>query len=81
MSRATLLLTAMLLASSTPALAFHCPQDMAAIDAAMPSAQLSDVDREKVVALRKEGEQLHDAGKHADSIKVLGQAKKILGIK
>jgi len=64
-----------------PAFAFHCPKDMAAIDAALPNAQLSDADKTKVMELRATGEVQHKAGNHADSVKSLEEAMKILGIK
>jgi len=35
---------------------------------------------DKVSKLRKEGEDMHKAGKHAESMKALGEAKKLLGI-
>lgn len=76
------ILLAMVLAASvaTPAFAFHCPADMAQIDAALPTAQLSDADRAKVMELRQKGEELHAAGKHQESVDTLAQAKAILGI-
>ena len=46
----------------------------------MTSAKLSDADSAKVKALRDEGEKFHKAGKHDESMKALGEAKKILGI-
>ncbi|MSQ50344.1 MAG: hypothetical protein EXR28_00505 [Betaproteobacteria bacterium] len=67
--------------SSSTALAFHCPEDMAKIDAALgkspkvSAAQLADVKKQ-----RAEGEALHKAGKHADSVAVLAKAMKTLGI-
>lgn len=66
---------------SASALAFHCPADMKKIDAALAASpkvtaeQLSEVKK-----LRAEGETLHKAGKHDDSINTLGKAMKILGI-
>jgi hypothetical protein len=63
-----------------PAIANHCPQDMAAIDKAMQTAQLSPSDKQKVMDLRKQGEELHKAGNHPESEKVLDQAKKLLKI-
>jgi hypothetical protein len=63
-----------------PAFANHCPQDMAAIDKAMQTAQLSPSDRQKVMDLRRQGEELHKAGNHPESEKVLEQAKKMLKI-
>jgi hypothetical protein len=68
------------LAFATPAYAFHCPQDMAAIDAALPNSNLSEEDKAKVTELRKQGEEQHEAGQHAESVKTLGEAKKMLGI-
>lgn len=62
------------------AFAHNCPSDMKAIDAKMTSAKLSDADSAKVKALRDDGEKFHKAGKHDESMKALGEAKKILGI-
>jgi hypothetical protein len=53
---------------------------MAAIDAALPTASLSEADMTKVKELRKQGEDLHKAGDHAGSEAALGEAKKMLGI-
>lgn len=72
---------AFVIASVSQASAFHCPKDMAAIDAALPNATLSAADMAKVKKLRAEGEALHKAKKHAESVKVLGEAMKMLGIK
>ncbi|EWS55926.1 hypothetical protein X551_01263 [Methylibium sp. T29] len=52
-----------------------------AIDAKLASSpNLGEVDLAKVKALRSEGEAAHKAGKHDESMKALGDAKKILGI-
>ena len=75
-----LLLTAALTFAAAPALAGSCPADMAAIDAALSNASLSDADMTKVKALRAEGEELHESGDHAASVAKLGEAKAILGI-
>ena len=53
---------------------------MKAIDAKMSTAKLADADMAKVKALRADGETMHKAGKHDDSMKALGEAKKMLGI-
>ncbi|MGI9384093.1 MAG: hypothetical protein ACR2PO_13140 [Methyloligellaceae bacterium] len=76
-----LIIAALVFGFATPAFAFHCPKDMAAIDAAMPNAKLSDADKAKVMELRKTGEAQHKAGDHASSVKTLAEAKKILAIK
>ncbi len=74
-----LLITAVAL-SANLAFAHNCPNEIKAIDAKMTSAKLSDADMAKVKSLREEGEKFHKAGKHEESMKALGEAKKILGI-
>jgi hypothetical protein len=46
----------------------------------MASTKLSEADLAKVKSLREDGEKFHKAGKHDESMKALGEAKKILGI-
>jgi len=76
-----LLIAAVLAASAGLALAYHCPNEMKAIDAKLAThPKLSDAEAVKVKQLRAEGEALHKAGKHDDSLKALDEAKKILGI-
>lgn len=76
-----LLIAAVLAGSAGLALAHNCPNEMKAIDAKLASSpKLSDADMAKVKALRADGEAQHKAGKHDDSMKSLGEAKKILGI-
>ncbi|MDK1490302.1 hypothetical protein QN219_09540 [Sinorhizobium sp. 7-81] len=75
------ILIALLLAiAPVTAFANSCPSQMAAIDAALPSASLSEADMAKVKQLRQQGEDLHKAGDHAGSGAALGEAKKMLGI-
>jgi hypothetical protein len=62
------------------AIAFHCPKDMAKIDAAMKTAQLSPDDKAKAETYRKEGETLHKAGKHQESVDTLAKAMQTLNI-
>ncbi len=62
------------------ALANSCPNEMKAIDAKLAGAKLADADMAKVKKLRADGEAAHKAGKHDDSMKALGEAKKALGI-
>jgi len=67
---------------ASPAFAFHCPSDMAKIDAALTkNPPLSAEQLSEVTKLRAEGEALHNAGNHAESVKVLGEAMAILDIK
>ena len=76
----TALVAAAFAVASSSALAFHCPADMKAIDEALPKAKLDAAKTAEVKKLRAEGETLHKAGKHQDSVDTLGKAKKILGI-
>ena len=74
--------TAAFLLTLTPAIAFAhgCPGLMAEIDAALPEAEVSDEVRGQVETLRAEGEDLHNAGDHDESMAALEQAKELLGI-
>jgi hypothetical protein len=66
---------------STSAFAFHCPADMKKIDAALAtSPKLSSEQLSEVKKLRADGETLHKAGKHQDSVDTLAKAMKILAI-
>jgi len=71
---------AALLACST-AFAFHCPADMKKIDEALAkNPQLSAEQMADVKKLRAEGEALHKAGKHQESVDTLAKAMKMLGV-
>ena len=73
------LASALAFAAST-ALAHNCPNEWKAIDAALPKAKLDSKQMAEVKKLRAEGESLHKAGKHSESMASLGKAKKMLGI-
>jgi hypothetical protein len=63
------------------ALAFHCPADMAKIDAALAkNPPLTTAQLDEVKKQRAEGETLHKAGKHQESVDTLGKAMKTLNI-
>lgn len=67
--------------ASTFALAGSCPNEMKAIDAKLATQpKLSEADAAKVKKLRADGEAAHKAGKHDESMKLLGEAKKLLAI-
>jgi hypothetical protein len=67
--------------ASGAALAHNCPNEMKAIDAKLATnPKLAAADMDKVKKLRADGEAAHKAGKHDDSMKALGEAKKTLGI-
>jgi hypothetical protein len=75
-------LAALLAFSASAALAFHCPADMRKIDEAMAkSPKLSPEQAAEVKQYRAEGETLHKAGRHQESIDTLAKAMKILNIK
>ncbi len=79
MKRTLILLS--LAAACGVALAHNCPNEMKAIDAKLATnPKLADADAAKVKQLRADGEAAHKAGKHDDSMKALGDAKKLLGI-
>lgn len=65
---------------SSLALAHNCPNEMKAIDAKMPSVQLSAENMSKVKGFRAKGEALHKEGKHTESMAALAEAKKMLGM-
>ena len=67
---------------STSALAFHCPADMKKIDEALgKNPTLSDAQMSEVKKARADGEALHKAGKHQESVDTLAKAMKVLNIK
>jgi hypothetical protein len=81
MRKIAALAAVLLMAWAAPALANECPTDMKEIDAALAKApKLSAANLEKVKKWRAEGEALHKAGKHAESIQTLERAKGLLGI-
>lgn len=80
MSIRKLLAVAGLLAS-TSAFAFHCPMDMKKIDDALAKNPMLNAEQmAEVKKLRAEGETLHKAGKHQESVDTLAKAMKLLGI-
>lgn len=74
-------LAAALLLAASGAWAFHCPAEMKKIDDALAKQPaLSAEQMSEVKKLRAEGEALHKAGKHQESLDTLGKAEKILNI-
>ena len=67
---------------STAALAFHCPADMKKIDEALAkNPKLTEAQMTEVKKQRADGETLHKAGKHQESVDTLAKAMKTLNIK
>ncbi len=66
---------------SNAAFAFHCPNDMKKIDEALAkNPQLTAEQMAEVKKQRAEGETLHKAGKHQESVDTLAKAMKTLGV-
>ncbi|HUP98695.1 MAG TPA: hypothetical protein VM073_12165 [Usitatibacter sp.] len=81
MKRMLSLAVALLFAAGT-ASAMHCPKDMKAIDDALAkNPKLSEAQMKDVKKYRADGESLHKAGKHQESVDTLAKAKGILGVK
>ena len=79
--KSILLAAAVVVAMASPALAKHCPKDVKIIDQSLPKAKgFSEMQMTEVKALRDKGDALHRSGKHGESIKVLHEAIKILGV-
>lgn len=75
------IIVTMALAASSLAFANSCPTHMKEIDAKLSSnPTVAAADMTMVKKLRADGETFHKAGKHAESEKALGDAKKLLGI-
>jgi hypothetical protein len=74
---AALALTAFM---SGSAFANSCPTHVAKIDAALANPTVSAEVQAQDKALRDEGQALHEAGNHAESMAKLAEAEKLLGI-
>ncbi len=64
---------------STSALAGHCPKDVKIIKGAMST--LSDEKMSMAKEAADKGQKLHEAGRHGESLEVLHETMKALGIK
>lgn len=76
------LLTAVVLTAflSGTAFASSCPMQVKKIDEALASSTASAEVKAQAQALRDEGEALHTAGNHAESVAKLAEAQTLLGI-
>ena len=81
MKKQAIALATALAFASAGAFAMHCPKEMKSIDDALAKKpKLTDAQMADVKKSRAEGEALHKAGKHAESVAELAKAQKILGI-
>lgn len=78
MFKRSLIITVVLVGFAGPALAGHCPVDVKKLEAAMPNLKGAELAMAKEAAAK--GAELHAAGKHGGSIKVLEKVMKELGI-
>jgi len=82
MLRKTLLAGAALALFATPALAFHCPTDAAAIDAGLAKVSLTDAQKAEITALKNKGMAEHalavQSGNHDDPEKTMAEAMRKL---
>ncbi|MFM7673344.1 MAG: hypothetical protein ACKO5H_02125 [Candidatus Fonsibacter sp.] len=65
---------------ATAAYAASCPALMKQYDEKVKSVKLDAAKAKQATDLRKQGEDLHKAGKHADSEKALKQALALIGV-
>lgn len=73
-----LLFAGVMVALATPALAFHCPADVKAIDAALAKMSLPAATMAEVKQLRDQGEAEHKAGKHKEAVDTLAKAMRTI---
>lgn len=64
---------------AAPVQAGNCPNLWKAFDAAVGSSSAPKKDVAKAQGLRAKGEAMHRAGKHAESVKALEEAMKLIG--
>ena len=81
MKKIAVLAAVLAMAWATAAFANECPTDMKEIDQALAEGtKLSASNLDKIKKMRAEGERLHKAGKHQESMDILDKAKTMLGI-
>ena len=79
MTRSLILAAAISMVLSGPAMAFHCPKDMAEIDAALAkNPDLTKAQLAEVTELRARGEEFHNGEDHQAAVDTLAKAMDIL---
>jgi hypothetical protein len=78
MIKRSFIVAAVLVGFAAPALAGHCPVDVKKLEAAMPNLKGAELALAKEAAAK--GAELHAAGKHGESLKVMHAALKKLGL-
>jgi hypothetical protein len=81
MKKQSIALATALMFASGMAFSMHCPKEMKSIDDALAkNPKLTAAQMAEVKKQRAEGEALHKAGKHAESLAELAKAQKTLGV-
>jgi hypothetical protein len=81
MKKTSIALAAAVMFAAGSAFANHCPLEMKKIDAALAKNPKLDASQmAEVKKYRADGEALHKAGKHQESLEALSKAEKMLGI-
>ena len=78
MLKRTALATALVLLAATPAFAFHCPKDAAAIEHALSVLAVGDDVKAQVTALKDKGLAEHNSGDHGAATTTLAEAMRLL---
>jgi hypothetical protein len=78
MLRSILVALSIIALTSVPALARHCPQDAAAINAALEDVTVSEEVQAQVIELRDAGMASHEAGNHDEAEATLAEAMRLL---
>ena len=73
-----LIAAAVVVAFTSPAGAFYCPNNVKAINAAIANSSLGAGDKAKVKSLSDTGLAQHKAGDHTASVKTLAEAMRML---
>tara|TARA_R110000824_G_scaffold155840_1_gene328641 strand:+ start:118 stop:369 length:252 start_codon:yes stop_codon:yes gene_type:complete len=81
MNKLILSAAAALLLAASPAYAGHCPKDVKHVKEALAKSSASAENKAKAQALMAEGDAMHKAGKHGESLKALHEALHLLGEK
>lgn len=81
MNKLILSAAAAFLLAASPAYAGHCPKDVKHVKEALAKSSASAENKAKAQALMAEGDAMHKAGKHGESLKALHEALHLLGEK
>lgn len=81
MNKLILSVAVALLLAASPAYAGHCPKDVKHVKEALAKSSASAENKAKAQVLMAEGEAMHKAGKHGESLKALHDALHLLGEK